>query len=438
MCNLLPDMNRRLVMELTKKFYRLLPFYLLMSPASAESIGGYISVLSGQSDNATKTSVNAIDERQDEYDLSLVLGYSNPFLTAAADYLVSERHFAEASQDDEAYMEGKASLYLGNEGLPADLLIKHSRRVLLQEPDQVQITSNLDERDIVSVIPTLRSAITAVDVLGLSGDYTEVKFAKNELRNSSRLGGNFRWAHNLSKTDKLNVGWQQMDIEFDAQPQADYTYHNATLSYSTELRSLAYSIQAGYNQSENSLQGDFDAPSYAIDIDYKKGVHQFGLMATKLITDSSLGDGNSNSVDSMPDSDGAAEIHQIDRTLVEARWTTSLLCLRCSSYMVLRRVEDNYITVEEHAIQTTAGFGISYQFSKAAKLSLGSENSRRRFEEHVVSNSYELSRIIATYYYQFSNHFNAKVIGWREDREKDETIEGYTESYAGIGLVYQF
>lgn len=425
-------------MELSKRFFSLLPMCLVVSPALAGTIEGYVSAMSGQSDNATKINTQGVSERQDEYQLSLAVDYEKPFVVAEAEYLASERHFAKESQEDKSYIDGNSSLYFGNMALPADLLIKHSRRILLQEPDQLQITNNLDERDITSVIPTLRASLGEVDILSLSADYTDVHYAQNELRDSSRSGGSLRWMHWFSNVDTLQLVGQRIKIEFDAQPQADYTYQNAFLAYTTKLRSLSYSLQAGYNHSENEIQGKFDAPSYAVNMDYQKGAHKLTLLATQQITDSSMGDGNTNSVDSIPGSDGSREIHRLERMLVEARWTSSMLCARCSIYLMARNMDDDYITINESATQTTAGMGFSYQFSRAIQLALSAENSRRKFEESIISNSYEMKRIRMNLTYKVSNHFQVEMIGWQEDREKGEALEGYTENYIGMALAYHF
>jgi hypothetical protein len=425
-------------MELSKRFFSLLPMCLVVSPALAGTIEGHISAISGQSDNATKVNAQGLSERQDEYQLSLAVNYEKPLLVAEADYLASERHFAKESQDDKSYIDGKSSLYFGNMTLPADLLIKHSRRILLQEPDQLQLTNNLDERDITSIIPTLRASLGEVDILSLSADYTDVHYAKNELRDSSRSGGSLRWMHWFSNVDSLQLVGQRIDIEFDAQPQADYTYQNTFLAYTTNLRALTYSLQAGYNHSENEIQGEFDAPSYAVNMEYEKGTHKLNLLVTQQITDSSLGDGNSNSVDTIPGSDGAKQIQRLERMLVETRWTSSVLCVRCSIYLMFRNMDDDYITINESATQTTAGMGFSYQFSRAMQLALGAENSRRKFEENIISNSYEVNRVRMNVTYKVSNHLQVEMIGWQEDREKSEAREGYTENYIGMSLAYHF
>lgn len=431
-------MSKAYFMALSKRWFSVLPLCLVVSPALAGTIESYVSASSGQSDNATKINTQGVSERQDEYQLWLAADYEAPFLLAEVDYLASERHFAKESQEDQSYLDGNSSLYIGKMTLPADLLIKHSRRILLQEPDQLQITNNLDERDIISVIPTLRASLGEVDILSLSADYTDVHYAKNELRDSSRSGGSLRWMHWFSNVDTLQLVGQRTEIEFDAQPQADYTYQNTFLAYTTKLRSLSYSLQAGYNRSENEIQGEFDAPSYAVNMDYQKGAHKLTLLATQQITDSSMGDGNTNSIDSIPGSDGSSEIHRFERILVEARWTSSMLCVRCNIYLMFRNMDDDYITINESATQTTAGMGFSYQFSRALQLALDTENSRRKFEENIISNSYEVRRISMNLTYKMSNHLQAVLIGWQEDRENSEAQEGYTENYMGMGLAYHF
>lgn len=429
-------------MKRSAKNKTLISVCLMASPllASAEnSFDASISITSGITDNARKTSEDAaVDERQDQYQINVRGEYTNTWLDGQAVYQAVERRFAEASQSDESYLDGQSSVLLGNSASPVDMQLRHSRRTLLREPDQVSLTDNLDARDIYTAIPRARLRLTDSDTLSLSGDFTKIHYRHNPERDSERQGATLELARLLSKTSSLMLLGQQLDIEFEQMPQMDYRYENAAIVYSAQLRQLTYSLQVGYNQTDNQFSGAESAPSYQINLGYESGTNQLTFQGARQITDSSIGDGNVGDFTNMPGGDGRADIRQMERTSTLLRWDTALICESCSAYLSFSRAYDDYLDDEQSAELRTVVAGFSYQFSRVARLNLRAEQSLREFSDPVLGQDYDLNRFSAEFRYDFIGHLGLSLLATREDRSGKAAINNYVENYVGLSLSYQF
>ena len=425
-----------------RKNTTLISVCLLASPllASAESsLDTSISITSGVTDNARKTSEDsAIDERQDQYQLNVRGEYTNTWLESEAVYQAVERRFAKASQSDESYLDGQSSLLLGNSASPVDMQLRHSRRTLLQEPDQVSLTDNLDARDIYTVIPRGRLRLTDSDTVSVAGDFTQIRYRHSPERDSERQGASLELAHLLSKTSSVMLLGQQLDIEFEHMPLMDYRYKNAAVVYSAQLRQLAYSLQAGYNQTDNEFSGDESAPSYQINLNYESGANQLTFQGAQQITDSSIGDGNMGDFTNLPGGDGRSDIRQMERTATSLRWDTAVICESCSAYLSFSRAYDDYLGDEQTAELRTSVVGFSYQFSRVARLNLRAEQSLREFSDSALGQDYDLNRFTAEFRYDFIGNLGLSLLATREDRSGKAASNNYVENYVGLSLSYRF
>ncbi|ACE83746.1 hypothetical protein [Cellvibrio japonicus] len=397
-----------------------------------------LSARSGMSDNATKSQDNAIDERQDEYRLNVGVNYSNSQVQTLVNYQAVEQRYAKDSQENDAYLDGASSLLWGTPDSPVDLLLKHSRRTLLQTPDQIDITNNLDERDIFTVIPSARLRVTSVDTLILSGDFTKIDYARSPMRDSEREGATLALVHLLSATDNLQFSVQHTDVSFNHLSSADYRYLNATLSYAAQLRQFIYRVQLGYNKTENDSQEDDSGGVYMLSAEYQSGLHKWSVLASRQITDSSLGDGNYAGIDGFPGSDGSDTVQQMERSYMEMRWDSSLLCERCALHVNLAVTEDDYLAQTEQADQRVAGIGFGYHFSRVSRFNLSYDYSQREFKAGLMGKDYDLARVRIGYTYEFANPLRLGILASREKRQQKIGDANYTENFVGMNLTYVF
>lgn len=410
---------------------------LLTLPATA-AIEVDLAATSRFSDNALRTYSDKISERQDEYSLNFSADYENSLIDLDTSYRASENRFDKASQPNRSLLEGNADLLIGKAHHPLDLLLSHSRRSVLGAPDQIDLLQNEDERQIFSAIPTGRLRITPVDNLLVRGDYTQIDFRYADVFNSERQGGYLIWQHRFSSISNLEVSAQHTEISYDALPDSDYEYQNASIAYAAELRQLSYRISLGYNVSKPQNGDDFSSPSYQVEVDYRTGFNLLSLNMSQQITDTSMGSGNRGVLDGINLGDATTGIDQFESRVAEVRWQNQSLCGRCSAYISVLYQKDEYRTLAEDNSQNVAGMGFTYQLSRAASLGFQVDRRERQFDGDVDRNDFTVTSAGANYQYQFANDLGLRIFFVIDDSEAD--VEGltYVERISGVSLTYSF
>jgi len=413
---------------------------VLSCPLFANQFGGSASVLTGKSDNAFKSNEEKTDERQDQYQLNFKGDYTNSLLNLDGEYEATEFRFDKDSQENEQFLEGNASLLVGKSYHPAELLITHTRKTLLSSPDDLALKSNEDEREIFSISPTLRTKIGRRDRVFLTGTATDIRFLKNDKLDSSRKGGTLGWTHGISSIQSLMVNLQKTDVEFDHFIAANYTYKSATLLYSAELRHLSYEITLGQNKSETASGEQFSSPTYGISVNYTNGFNAISLSSNKIITDSSQGGANANSINGLPNSDGSRsdQVDQIERLNSELQWSTSAVCEKCSlAFSIFQRDED-YLTLDQSAKSLGRSASLHYRLSSASALSINTSKSSSTFTGFTLGRDYNIRLSRVEYTYAFINGLGLKLFAQQEKRTSDVFEQRYRENYFGGGLDYTF
>lgn len=411
---------------------------ILSGCAFAQGFGGSVSVSSGESDNAFKTEDNLLSERQDTYKLGIKGDYNNQFLSATAEYTGQDQHYAKGSQEDRSFVEGSSALLLGGASSLVDLELKHSRRTLLNAPDDINISTNLDDREILSAIPRFKKKLTAADLLTASAEFTRIEFANNELNNSERVTAGVSWLRNVSRISNLSLEVEETDITFENFSFADYRYTNSFLVYSRQLRRLAYSIAAGYNRSERDLGDTYASPTYTASVDYKTAYHNFQLISNRAITDSSLGGGNVPSVNLNPTNDGAFNVDQIERTNTELSWTTQVICLKCTLGLSWHSSKDKYLVLSDEGRQKGGSVNFTYAFSDSARLSYRFSDMKQEFAGTLFGRDYDYRTQLLEIGFDVSRSIGARIFYEKEERDSDTDSRTYEENFLGAAISYAF
>lgn len=413
--------------------------FLCCGQVSANQIEGSLSATSMFSDNTLKQAQDPMDERQDLYRFGLAADYSNWLLDADINYQLVSQTYAENSQSDEQYADGSSSITFGKPEDTLALALSHSRRMLLSTPDAVDLTGNEEARDIISARPEARVKISDADRLLLSGQFERVSFPDDDLQNSKRNGASLGWVHLLSPTSTLQLSANQQDVKFDHYELADYSIFNSMLTYSVALRKLKYSVAVGYNKSEPEVGESQSAPSYKISAVYLTGYNQIDFSASRLLTDTSYGDGNMESSIVLPDNDGlSADLDRIDRRTAELNWRTDAICSRCSFSAGVVAVEDTYLEKDEKSLTVDTRVSFAYELTAAANVSLSMARSDVDFDNQLIAQDYRLDYASLEYAYAFSNGINVRIAGRREDRDSSSVAGTYTENVYSVGLAYGF
>lgn len=416
----------------------------------AASLPGYadfkadVAVSTQISDNARKNSGNKISERQDEYSIGVSGDYENRLLDLKADYEASEHRFEKNSQADRSLLEGYAGLTIGKANQPVNLLLSHTRRGLLNNPDQIDLLENHDERQIFSAVPTARLPLSSVDTLVLQGNYSVIDYRYNEYRNSENKGASLIWQHRFSDIDMVQVSVQQSDIEFDETPQNNYEYQNAMLAYSATLRAFSYILQVGHNKSKQDNGEEHSSPSYHATLNYTTGLNNFSFVTDQRITDTSMGDGNRSFAGGQWDSGigsgdvSSNRVDQIERRSMELRWNTSMLCERCDIYANIHIRDDDYLNLPEDNNERGAGVGFSYHFTKNSKLNVRFDRREQRFDEDVAREKYTLDRGRVDYQYTWRTDVRLSAYLESEKRRSEDNGRDYEELVTGVAITYTF
>lgn len=416
----------------------------------AASLPGYgdftadVAVSTQISDNARKSSGNKISERQDEYSIGVSGDYENRLLDLKADYEASEHRFEKNSQADRSLLEGYAGLNIGKSNQPLNLLLSHSRRGLLNNPDQIDLLQNHDERQIFSAVPTARASVTNVDTLLLQGNYSIIDYRYNEFRNSESKGASLIWQHRFSSVDMVQTSVRHTEIEFDELPQNNYEYQIAMLAYSATLRAFSYILEVGYNKSTRDDGEEYSNPSYSATVNYTTGLNNFSLISDQRITDTSMGDANRSVTGGRWNSGigsgdtSSNRVDQIERRSTELHWNTSMLCERCEINAYISVRDDNYLTLPEDNNERGAGVGFSYRFTKDSKINLRFDRREQRFGGEVAREKYTLDRGKVEYQYSWRNDVRFSAFVESESRKSENNNSDYDELVTGVSVAYVF
>lgn len=415
--------------------------FISLNSVYANQISGSVRATSLVSDNTLKQYVDPIEERQNLYQASLMADYSNWLVDVDANYNGTSHEYTENSQEDERYVNGSSSIVFGKKEDPLALTVSHSQRMLLITPDAVGLTANQQEREIISVFPEIRKRIFDADRISLSGQFERVRFSKNSFQDSERNGAALNWVHPLNSVTLLQVILQQQSIEFENFPIADYDLSSSMLAYGVELRKLQYRIELGYNQSGPKIGEKKSAPAYKISAIYESGYNKFDLSSSRMLTDSSFGNGNLDGNFPLPGSDGmSSSIESVDRSDVAFSWSTTGVCTRCVVSASVSATQDEYLEKDEKSQRFFTQLNFAYSFSDAAKLVLSGGRSNEDFKNQLIARGYSIDYVSLTYTYQFSNGINVHLLGRNEDRQgEDGVIDGtYEENIYSVGLGYSF
>lgn len=419
---------------------RLSLMLLAFNQVHANEFNAFVSASSQISDNSKKTSLEPVEERQDIYQLGLNANYANWLVDADVDYQLYAQQFSKQSQADDEYATGSSNLIFGKESDPLGLELAHSRHMLLRSPEEVGLLENQQEREITSAQPIIRKRISGADRIFLQGQTTSVRFlGEDNNQDSTRNGATLGWAHAISKTSGMMLTSHYIDVNFDQQPSSDYRLVNTAFAYKVQLRKLNYSVQVGHNEISPKTGDKESAPSYNLGIGYVAGYHFFSAFIERQITDSSFGNGNLNSNNQLPVSDGLSQdLGKIDRRNAALDFRTDSICARCVFSVGISLTDDDYLERNEQSRTTYIRSAFNYSLSKASSLSLRADQSTVDRDIEQINNQYTTDFISLEYLYRFTNGFDLRLFARNEQRNGEGSMGKYEENIMGAGLKYLF
>jgi hypothetical protein len=413
--------------------------FIVAPPLLADGYFGSISASVYHSDNGNKSFDNKISEVQQEYDLNLGASYENYIGKFEADYGVSYHSFSEETQPDKSTLEGHSALQLGRSSQLAELLIEHSRQTLLDKPNSLDLTSNQEEREVLGITPKLNWRVTPADTLYLQGNFSDIRYLENELNDSTRASGTLGLLHSITEVDSLGLNVNSTKVDFEFFPEFNYTLRSAFLTYSVNLRQLSYSLKAGSSESETETGEKYKNPTYLASLGYKSGVNTFEFNIGRELTDTSFGGGNRNATPGTHTSDGGIDVtSQINRKRIDARWSTTGICTRCTLTASVFETRDEYLSIGRNAKETGVNITADYLLSTASNLSFGFTQSDNNLPGELLGENYKRTISSVAYTYRIGKSFSVKASFSDEKRTDNNLLLSYREKLAGLSLGYSF
>lgn len=410
----------------------------LVAQEAAETkpvFGASIGVGTQQSDNARKSEQNPIEERQDDFTASMNASWRGNWSSIEADYHYLYKNYSKDSQVDRNTLEGSAELQMGFEDDPVSLAIRHSNQAQYNTPEDVEISDNLDEKQILGAEPILRLFPSTVDTLAVTGSYEDVSYRYNDIRDSERAGASAFWSRRLSRTDYMQLTAGTIDVEYPNSPNSNYKKDYAHITYGAQLRTLSYSVLAGVNRAsfaDNSE--DQQSPTYRGTLNYISALHQLSLSASQEFTDSSYGSGGNSGLVPGDPSDGVG-VDQIERRVFGLDWRTSALCKLCEGKLFVQLRDDNYRRLDEDSVERAAGLTFSYRISEASTAS-GTYTLRREDFDSESKSDLDRENLGLSLTYKFSSDLSTSLFYTFESRQYVDDGSSYDENVVGISMNY--
>lgn len=422
-----------------KKIIGVFSFCLLMpSLALAKNLTFDLLAALGESDNALKSDVDEVNEKQNRYTASLNGNWDKQWVNANMQYTAYREMFADDSQDEQNYLQGDSSLTFGNASNLLNLDLRHSRRTLLKDITESPINSNQEEREIFSVIPSMRFDVTSSDELVLTVDTSRTRYLETEFKDSDRNVYGVDFQHGFSAVDRLNIRLSKTESDFVYFPQADYNLSSAVLVYSANLRKLSYSLGVGQEKTEPEFSESQSSPHYEASMSYISGQNQFRIFVDQSVTDSSFGQGLSLNNSVIPGVDSAFdEIGLIDRKtsgIDVAREMTA----RSTLTLGVSKTDDEFVNSDAESTQLGGTASLRYSFSPRATLTLSHSLSDVEAISFSLNDQYRQSFTRISFRYQFFRSFDLELFREKEKRASDTGQQSYLENFTGISLGYHF
>ncbi|AFU98965.1 hypothetical protein [Simiduia agarivorans] len=408
---------------------------LVTSLAVAEGDwGGSVGVAVSQDDNARKSDVNQIEERQDEATARLYADYKGSWYLFDADYTARYLNYSKDSQDDRNQLDGRASLFLGKPKGWASLAVGNERRSVYNAPEDAPISENLDDRSVWYVEPSLIARFGSVNSLTLAGRAEQVSYRYNSLRDSEPKTASLTFQRDVSSVSFFQAYGGVRSVEYPNGTLDDYENQFGGIAWNSRLRLLSYELKLGYNKATFEDNGaDYEAPSVYLTLDYNSSVNRFLFELSQDITDTSSGSALLDDVPENPEADGVG-VDQIERQRARAVWTSQGLCGRCETTLGYRYQYDDYRRdIRDGSTEAfTAGF--RYRFSESLRSFVQYERSKLDYRSDALF-GYEADRIDVRLEKTLGAQLAARVFYSYEQRQAQVD---YDQNILGIGLTYTF
>lgn len=391
-----------------------------------------------QNANRSILSEDEIDELQTHTELAVSGAYYGDLISRAQiDYDIYDDQFAQDSQESESGINGEASVFIGRNLDFYEFGLTHSSQRQFIDPEGADITDNLTDRNIFTALAALKSRTDKVNYARLEFTTTKVTFDDSEINDSTRDSLDLNLTRKLNTLTNVGVTFSISEIDYDINDISDYDLQRVSVFFSRNLRRIDYSLDIGLYEVEDNLGNTTDEPYINAALNYGDSNFSFFSNIERDVTDSSIGDGNSN-INDTPDIDGQLNLQdQITREYIAFGINTGIICSACQLNLEWNRESQDYLNLFTENSEVDS---LSLHLQREVKSNMTAE-LRIRVLDFTYTNRDDLSDYKETTiraslgFKSFGKRLFGSIYAGLQERKFDQG-SSYRSPSLGLGVSY--
>jgi len=369
------------------------------------------------------------------------IGYKKPegSFTVDLNYQAERRDYLHNTQGDQNSLNGNAAFIWKIEPRQLEAMLYHQISQEMTDRRGLDVSSNREERSIVTAGVDGFLHFSPVDSLVLSPRFADINFQDSTQANSQHSTIAATWDHKLGPLAALGLTGTYNHVTFD-DSKNDYDMPSIMLTYSTALARLSYHAGVGYNRINRDEGTDVNGSMVNIGAEYKgeNGWTGGGNFVHQL-TDSSIGfSGLELSNDSFQSHD--SNFQQPD--VIEKDQFDLYLSGRFSGGHALRfgagYLKENYQTTPRDQNVTYVNAGYVYTVNTLWSIGADARIDRSKFLDDPDNLHYDTLRTYLTLTYTPLRPLAIRFSVGRDKRNANVASSSYTDNVAIMGVQYRF
>lgn len=274
-------------------------------------------------DNATRQQEGStkIGERQDRVRADFGAYYTGASVSFDSSYSVFEERFDKNSQELNQRFTGLTNLDVFSSDSRFRIDIDHERATLFSSPNDVGIAENTEERDTLSIAPSVRGKPTAPIVPVLTAYYSETRYLESDSNNFALGGLQLELNRSLNSYRSLGFRAFATKTEFDVASEFDYEYYSLSLVFQSELRALSYLLELGTDFQEAADGAQEQSEFYNLEISYALSNSNIEFSSSRSLSDSSSANSSIGEFDNTGVGSNLDQLDLVSLTFHRLAWT---------------------------------------------------------------------------------------------------------------------
>lgn len=422
-------------------------FGMALLPQVGFSLDG--SMYLGGAAEYTSNSLQTTDNEQSDTSLiglgGLDLTHTSGDFDMLASYSVEQSTFLDETQGDETTVNGQGEAHwrIRPDTLTWDFRHASARAKGLESG--VDTAATRTTQKIYATGPRSILHLSPRDTLQLGAQLMQVATSGATDNKSDRELLDVALEHSTSQIQSIGLSASQQQVEFDEASSPDVKFSQVALNWSRDHRMGGMRLSAGTNRSEREGASTLNGKLLRAYIDFDNVGHVASLAAVNELTDSLLGLGNSSlAVTGSSSSSGFTPtpvnldvVDVLESSRLEANYSTSRLCARCSPSLRFSWDDQDYQQqpLDQRVFTVTSVLGYTVTERLAANVTVS--RSRIEFLEDQPRTDVALMASIGANYRARTN-LELEGFVTQQDRQSENAEADYEESLVHLGIRYYF